>query len=64
MHVFLQTTVEFFIIPTEMMPARSAIKEIVAHSEELRRESEALWQEFQARYKLSPELLKHAEILE
>lgn len=62
-HVFSQTTVGFFVIPTEMMPVRSAIKEIVADSEELRRESEALWQEFQASYKLSPALLKHVEIL-
>lgn len=46
------------------MPARSAIKEIVAHSEELRWESEALWQEFRARCKLSLALLKHVEILE
>jgi hypothetical protein len=45
------------------MPVRSAIKEIVAYSEELRRESQALWQEFRARYKLSPALLKHVEIL-
>lgn len=63
-HVFLQTTVEFFVIPTETMPARSAIKEIVAHSEEFQGESEALWQEFRAKCKLSPALRKHAEILE
>lgn len=62
-HIFLQTSAEFFVIPTEMNWVRSAIKEIVAHSVELQRDSEELWQKFQAGYKLSPVLIKHVEIL-
>jgi hypothetical protein len=42
---------------------RSAIKEIVAYSEELLRDSEEFWQEFRAAYKLSALLRKHVEIL-
>lgn len=62
-HVFLQTSTDFSVIPTEMIWVRSAIKEIVAHSVELQRDSEELWQKFRARYKLSPVLIKHVEIL-
>lgn len=62
-HIFFQTSAEFFVIPTEMICVRSAIKEIVAHSEELQRDSEELWQKFRDRCKLSLVLIKHAEIL-
>lgn len=62
-HIFLQTSAEFFVIPTEMIWVRSAIKEIVAHAEELQRDSEEHWQKFRARCKLSPKLIKHVEIL-
>lgn len=62
-HIFLQTSAEFFVIPTEMIWVRSAIKEIVAHSVELQRDLEEHWQKFRARHKLSPVLIKHVEIL-
>ena len=62
-HIFLQTSAEFFVIPTEMIWVRSAIKEIVAHAEELQRDPEEHWQKFRARCKLSPKLIKHVEIL-
>lgn len=62
-HIFFQTSAEFFVIPIEMMWVKSAIKEIVAHSVELQRDSEELWQKFRARYKLSPVLIKHVAIL-
>lgn len=62
-HIFLQISAEFFVIPTEMIQAKSAIKEIVAHSEGLHGDSEELWQKFRACCKLSPVLIKHVEIL-
>lgn len=45
-HIRFQTSAEFFVIPAETIRVRSAIKEIVAHTEEFQRDSEELRQKF------------------